>query len=38
MDGAIVDKIIANFEGEPFDERTGTEPGLITTPGLSGNG
>ena len=30
MDGAIVDKIIANFEGKPFDEKAGTEPGLIT--------
>jgi hypothetical protein len=30
MDGAIVDKIIANFEGKPFDEKNGTEPGLIT--------
>ena len=30
MDGAIVDKIIANFQGKPFDEKNGTEPGLIT--------
>ena len=30
MDGAIVDKIIANFEGKPFDEKNGTEPRLMT--------
>jgi ribose transport system substrate-binding protein len=42
MGGAIIDKIIANFEGKPFDEKTGTEPGLITKenvddPNLWGN-
>jgi hypothetical protein len=28
MGGAIVDKIIAKFEGKPFDEMNGTEPGF----------
>ena len=42
MGGAIIDKIIAHFEGKPFDEKTGTEPGLITKenvddPNLWGN-
>jgi hypothetical protein len=30
LDGAIVDKTVADFEGKPFDEKNGTEPGLIT--------
>jgi ribose transport system substrate-binding protein len=30
MGGAILDKMIAHFEGKPFEEKTATEPGLIT--------
>ena len=30
MGGAILDKIIAHFEGKPFEEVSKTEPGLIT--------
>jgi len=30
MNWAIVDKIIANFEGKSFDEKNGTEPRLMT--------
>src|ERR1700675_3355760 len=42
MGGAILDKIIAHFEGKPFDEKSVTEPSLITKenvddPNLWGN-
>src|ERR1700724_4317297 len=42
MGGAIIDKIIAHFEGKPFDEKSVTEPSLITKenvddPNLWGN-
>ena len=42
MGGAILDKIVAHFEGKPFDPKAGTEPGLITKenvddPNLWGN-
>jgi ribose transport system substrate-binding protein len=42
MGGAILDKIIAHFEGKSYEEKTGTEPGLITKdnvddPNLWGN-
>ena len=30
MGGAILDKIVAHFEGKPFDEKSVTEPSLIT--------
>jgi ribose transport system substrate-binding protein len=30
MGGAILDKMIAHFEGKPFDAKSATEPGLIT--------
>jgi ribose transport system substrate-binding protein len=42
MGGAILDKIIAHFEGKPFEDTSKTEPGLITKenvddPNLWGN-